>query len=286
MNKPHDDERLVEQLVRAASPALDPNTVAAGAGGQGHRPEVAQLARDPEAVLLMRVLARERSRKRRVLWSSGALAACVLAGVLLFLQRDGDGTRARASLETRLEAAAAGLRRDDPARFGSFALASQEELEASSGVMRGVATWLAPRVMLWSAPKRMRWRRPDGIGRVAITLKGPGVDWQHELEGDAVDAPALGSGRFVVTLRVLDGLAGQTIRRSFVVADEDQRAAYDAARTAWEARADADLHALLEAHYAYAAGFYERALAAARRADADGGDARALVQPLLQHLER
>jgi hypothetical protein len=285
MNKPQDDERLVEQLVRAGT-APNPNAVAAGADGQRHRPEVARLDRDPEAVLLLRVLARERSRKRRVLWGGGALAACVLAGLLLFVPRGDEARPPRASLGERLLAAVAALKGEDPLRFGSFALAAEEDLAATSGVMRGGAAWLAPRGTLWSPPRTLRWRRPDGMGRVALTLKGPGVNWQQEVEGDAVDAPPLRSGRFVVTLRVLDGLAGQTIRRSFVVADDAQRAAYEDARTLWKSRTRSDLHDLLEAHYAYAAGFFERALDAARRADAAGVNTRELVQPLLRHLER
>ncbi|MDJ0521788.1 MAG: hypothetical protein QNJ90_06900 [Planctomycetota bacterium] len=285
MNQPTDDDQVMQQLVRASGTGPDANAVAAAADGARGTPEVARLARDPEAVLLLRGLARERRRKKRVLWSGVGLAACVLVGVVIALFQ-GDPQTAPDPMATRLEAALVTLKERDAERFADFALAREEDLDATSGVLRGGAAWIAPRGKLLEPPRRLRWRRPDGIGRVAITLDGPGVSWKQSIEADELDAPQLGSGRFVVTLRVLDGLAGQTIRRAFVVVDESQREAYAEARAIWKAHAEADLHALLEAHYAFGSGYLEAALDAARRAYAMDGEARRLIEPLLRRLER
>ncbi len=277
MNQPTPDEQLLEQLVRAAGTRVDPNALAVAATEK----RTHGIVRDPEAVLLLRTLARERGRRRRTLWGGAALAAMLVAGLIFAFAQ---GPRGEAPLAERLETAVAGLRLHDAERFGSFALA--DDLDATSGVTRTGVAWLAPRGALLAAPARLRWRRPDGVSRVQVKLKGPGVAWERDVDGDDVQAPPLESGRYVVTLRVLGSLTPQTLRRSFVIADAQQRHAYAQAQAVWRAETSADLHDLIEAHYAFSQGFLERALEASRRAEAARGEKRQLVLPLLRYLTR
>jgi hypothetical protein len=280
MSKPTRDERLVGELVAASRAALDPNAVAVARGGASHLLEGVALGQDPEAALLLRMLGRRETRRRRTLQAALALAACVLAGFLL-LARSGPAPTASAS--QRFRAAVARLKGEDPL-FENLSPVTRDELAGASGVSRGGVTWVGPRGTVLEAPKTLRWRCLEGARRTHVTLRGPGVLFARDVEGASVGIPELGPGRYVVTLRPLGGFARQSSRHSFLVAGREERATYERARSILRAHAPSDLVDLIEAHYAFGRGYLEAAARAAARARSAGGDVARLAAPLVEAL--
>lgn len=279
------DDQFLRTLIEAAGERLDPNTIAAAADRQAYRPEVAGLRRDPEAVLVMRQLARGPARRRRLLGSGAALAACVVVGAVLWVLRQ-DRLPGPERVATRLARAVEDLRSAHPAQFHGLTCETPATRDTPSGHMRGGALWLGPRGTVLQSTAVLRWRNPASASGMLVTLKGPGRNLRRAVEGESLQISALSPGRYVVTLRALDGFAGQTLRRTFRVAAEAERAHYDSARALWQTNTSPDLHDLIEAHYALSTGFHEAARAAARRAAERDGRAAALARALLESLER
>ena len=119
------------------------------------------------------------------------------------------------------------------------------------------------------------------------SVKVPRRFWiAAEFVRNEVDAPELAPGRYVVTVRALDALAGQTIKRSFAVADADARARFERARDELRARSPSDLADLIEAHYALHAGYSDAAHGAATRAAAQEGEIAEQAERILERLRR
>lgn len=279
------DDHFLRVLIEAAGERLDPNTIAAAADRQVYRPQVAALRRDPEAVLLMRHLARRPARRRRLLWSGAALSACLLVGAVFGFLRQ-ERLPVPEPVATRLASAVEDLRSAHPEQFHGLTSETPAALDTPSGRMRGGARWLGPRGTLLESTAVLRWHNPASASGMLVTLTGPGKKLRRDVEGESLQVVALSPGRYVVTLRALDGFAGQTIRRTFRVATEAERAQYDSARALWQTNTSPDLHDLIEAHYALSTGFREAARAAARRAAESDADAATLAQALLDSLGR
>jgi hypothetical protein len=279
------DDRLVQELVRIGRASLDANAVAAAVAGPAHRPDPDALACDPEAVLLQRTCVEEGMRRRRRLATLAAAAAVAVLGFGAWFLRPAARGPAAGTAST-LAAAATHLQRVDPASFAGFVPLTAEELTATSGARRGGAAWLSPRGVLLDAPTTLRWRPAEGAGRTDISIEGAGTAWRTSVEGDSHPAPVLLPGRYVVTLRAVDALAGQTTRASFVIATPQEREVFERAVQSLRAHTAQDLRDLLEAHYALATGHREAAAAAAHRAAQGVAAVRAQAEVLLEHLDR
>ena len=283
MNPTPDDRRIARLIGDGAN--LDPNLIAAYIdGGLSPAERLAlerRIAADPEAQLLARAL-QERSGRRALWLPVAAIAAAVLVGVLVWARRD---ATTPATLDERLASVVAALRTEGGEPFADFAVLSDDELTTVTGSKRGGGgAWLHPRGLLMGAPQTLRWRRPDGCDRVHVTVRGPGVNWAQDVEGAEVAAPPLAAGRFVVTMRALDSMEGQLLRRSFVVVDEAERAGLEKALQTIRAKAPDDLEDLVVAHFAARQRLYDIARASAQRAVDRGGNAKSASERLLQHL--
>ncbi|MDJ0974027.1 MAG: hypothetical protein QNJ98_06170 [Planctomycetota bacterium] len=268
------DDRLLAELVAASSFGLDANTVAAGVGGETHRPEVAALARDPEAAFLLRVLGHARARRRRrIVLGIGAVAAALVVALVVLVSKEPE---VRPAAE-RLSASLAALEADQPALFAGV---TAEVSVPSAGSARGGAVWRGPRGTVLASPSVLSWTAPPGARRMQVRLQGPGVDLSRTVSTSTLELPDLGPGRYVATLRALDGFARQSVRRSFVVASAQERERYTRAREAIAAAVDDDLVDLVEARFAIANGFLEAARDAARRAATQPGEIGALARKL------
>lgn len=286
MNENPNDEHLIEELVRVSESPLDPNAVAARAGGARHGPGVDGLTRDPEAALLVRRWQQEHARRRHVAWGSACIAACLLVGVVAWVLR-ADRASDPMTPSARLTAAVATLRREQSDLFGQFQLTPDVELTAqAAGTRRGGPVWLHPHGTVLVPPTTFKWRAPIAATRVRVTVEGNGTSWKRESEDESMDAPALGPGRYVVTLRATDGFSQQPTRWSFAIATDQERTQYERARSTLEQKTPADVRDLIEAHYALSLGYLEAAEAAATRASAAGGFAAERAAPMLAHLRR
>lgn len=275
-------DRDIGELIRAGRAPWDPNSVAACAAGEGAADEAARLARDAEAVLVMRWMQADRRRGRRLVLGMAAAAAVVVAGVLLLTT--GPRAEPAPSLAAQLATLGSTLRAEAPELFGDFRPRVLEARAGGPAVTRGAGRWIAPVGIVAEAPRRLRFEPPSGTTRVEIGLRGNGVRWTREVSGVEVEAPTLGPGTYVVTLRALDALGGQTSKRSFTVASAAERAQLKRARERIEAHAEGGLADLLWAHYALERRWFALAEAAARRAEAQGGDTREQAQRILERL--
>lgn len=276
------DERIAELLDTGTE--LDPNLVAAYVdGGLSAAERLAmerRLAADPEAQLLARTL-RERPGSRKVLWATMAAAAVVVAGVLLWRTNEDAGV---APLDQRLTAVVAKLRAAQPDTFAEFAVLSDDEL-TEPGARRGGGAWHAPRGLVLEAPKTFSWTAPEGAARVHIQVRGGTTNWSQDVESadGTVAAPKLAPGRYTVTLRALDTLAGQSTRAHFVVAEPDERAEVLRAITTIRDVCGDDLEDLVLTHFALRQGLYDIARDAGAKAQARGGAVQAAASRLLAH---
>lgn len=276
-------DRISELIERDTE--LDPNLIAAYVdGGLSPAERLAmerRLAADPEAQLLARTL-RERSSSRGLILVTLAAAAVLVVGVVLW--RTQDPAPGAASLDSRLATVVAKLRTAEPTAFGEFATLSDDEL-TQPGMRRGGGVWHAPRGMLLEAPKTFAWTGPEGATRVRLTLRGGSTNWSQDVDSPAgtLDAPTLAPGRYVVTMRALDALAGQPTRASFVVADSEERADVHRAVTAIRDVCCDDLEDLVVTHYALRNGLFDLAHAAGTKALQRGGAVEASAARLLVH---
>jgi hypothetical protein len=282
-------EVLLPKLVRLDDEPVDPNDLAAYVEGSLPADQHAQLAtrieRNPEAMMLVRAMEEDQRHARSVRWRALALAASVLLGLGLWWTQGRSRDAREEALDVRLLAAVINLGEQAPETFEGFAPIPDEELRTSASVTRGGAAWTAPTGILLEAPKTLRWRMPDGSSRVRVSLRGPGVDWSQEVDGDQVAAPTLGPGRYVARLEMLDALGAQTTRAVFEIADAEDRARLARAEDAIRANAEGALADLLLAHYATWAGFHGAAHAAAERAATAGGETGAAAAKLVRHLD-
>jgi len=213
------EDRLMPDLVRIHGEPLDPNLVAAYVDGALEEPELsevrARVAQDPEALLLVRALSETgapvaHSRPAMVLTAAAVVAALLLVALgASWFGRDEQVDAA--GLDTRLTVAASNLGERRPDLFEGFTPFESDELSPRSTPARGGAVWIAPRGLLLTHPSELRWKNPPGATRVELVLAGPDIDWRRELDEERLPVADLGPGRYVITLRGLDTLAGQGI---------------------------------------------------------------------------
>ena len=278
------DDHRIARLIDTGT-EIDPNLIAAYVDGGLSPAERLSLERrmaaDPEAQLLLRTM-RERRNPAAVWLPIAAMAAAVLVGFLMWSKR---GDEPALTLEERLGSVVASLRTDATEPFGEFALLSDDELTSGPSTRRGAVAWLHPRGLLLEAPSELRWTNPEDGAEMRVSLRGPGMKWTRDVEGSSVDVPALTPGRYVATLQSLDSLAGQKLRRTFVVADETERAELERAIALIRSKADDDIQDLVIAHFALRTRLYDVARAAATRATQGVGDVKSAAQRLVEHIE-
>ncbi len=279
-------DRLLPRLLEVDAQPPDPNLVAAYVAGTLDAETRRRVARsievDPESMFLVRALRADRRRTnvRRALFS---IAAVALAAVGLGIAMRGRESRLD-SVDDRLVAAVASLRERAPDLFGTFALLSAESSPLGPAVVRGGGAITWPVGVMLAQPSEVRWRAAAGATRVHVTVLGTGFEWSVDADGDRHALPRLAPGRYVVSLRALDALAGQESRGTFVVASELESARHRRAYEAIAANASPELRALLEAHYAARQGLYAEAKRAATEAAARA-EVRREARVLLAYVE-
>lgn len=285
------DEALVSSLLRTQRGPVDPNLIAAYVDGgldEDERARVAsQIHRDPEALMLVRALEGERAAlsapRSGALRIAASVAAVLLVAIGAWWFTSGErGQPQPQTLDARLVAAIDKLGQDTPEVFGDFQLLSGEEL-VPAAASRGGAEWIAPRGVLLAPPTMLRWKNPPGAKRVMLTVTGPGTRIEREVEAESLEVDALRPGRYVVTVRGLDTLAAQTIRRAFDVADDAARTLHASALDRIGSQVDEDLAPILRAHYALRHGLRARAAVEADRSTGDA-DVDAALGEIRRHL--
>ncbi len=282
------EEQLLPKLVQVHGEPIDPNLLAAYADGALSEEEHAEVGRriaaDPDALLLVNALQEDRSRATTRNWSLVALAASVLIAVGVW-SIDWSGNREPLDLDSRLARAVATLSDTDGSAFADFNLVGAEEMRAQPAVTRGGPQWLGPLGLLLDAPSELRWRNPPGATRVEIQVLATGFRWKRQVEGEHHAAPELAPGSYVVTLRALDALAGQKIRRAFEIVTLERRATLERALATIRAKTADDLEDLVVAHYLLRNRLYADAATAARSAQAQSGRVSEAATALLEHVE-
>lgn len=280
---------LLPRLIELGAEPVDPNLVAAyvddALPDAERRTLVPRIESDAEALFIARALEEDRRHARAVRTRIFALAASVVLAVGVWWTHSSGRDAPRPSIVTRMASATQVLKTRAPELFDGFEPLADGDLRRTNGTPRGGATWISPVGVLVEAPAELRWRNAAGSSTVRISLRGPGVDWEREVEGDRVAAPALAPGRYVVRLRALDALAGQEVRRGFEVADDSARAALQRAIASIRAHVDGDLASLLAAHYATRRGFHARARELVEAAASGEADVAAAARALRTHLD-
>lgn len=261
-------------LFAVSEDPVDPNLLAAYVDGSLSELETrrmeARILRDPETLLLVRTLQQRSAARRPSTWRWVAVAAALVLVVGLAWRFLPGESATTPGLEERLVAAVASLRAEEPTLFAELQVPDRESWRAN-GASRGAEIVVEPTGVLLAPPTLLRWHGPEGVDRFAVRVTGPGTRIEREVEGTSLDLGTLAAGRYVVSIRALDGLAGQSVKRRFEIADETTRARHEAALARIAARDD-DTRDLLAAWYALAQGLHPQARAALARA-AEGPDA-------------
>ena len=279
---------LLPKMLAAAESPIDDNLIAAYIDGDLDRAEREKvelsMQRDPTLRLHIEAMQAEAPTTRRALWPLVAVAAAVLVavGVWQLLPRT---AQPLPPLDVRLATLTATLREGEPALFPDFEILGSDELLETAASTRGGLTWVAPRGLLLARPTKLHWSNPPDSSRVEITIKGPDIEWAKVVDGNEVEAPVLWPGRFRVTIRSLDSFAGQKLRRSFEIANDDVFGRHAQALEELKRHAAPDLLPLAKAHYLLRHRLYALAREQAELAARGSGDRAEHAQRLLRHLD-
>lgn len=279
-------------LFAVSEDPIDPNLLAAYVDGSLSELETrrveARILRDPETLLLVRTLQEGHGRQRSQVWRWVAVAAVVLLVVGLAWRWRADtgqgGGAPVPGLEQQLAAAVAALGDDDEAHLADFVVPDRDAWQTQT-TARGADLVVWPTGVLLTAPDAVRWSTTDGSERFAVHVRGPDLLIRREVEGTSLDLPHLAPGRYTVSLRSLDALAGQPVKRRFEVADDETRARHAEALAHIGARADERTRDLLVAWYALQHRLFVPAREALARAARGPAEVRTEAARALAHLD-
>lgn len=282
-------DMLLPKLMQLDDEPIDPNALAAYVAGtlpaDEHDDLAARIARDPEAMMLVRAMQEDARAVTTRRWSVAALAASVLVAVGLWWGGSHEESFDDVDVDVQMLAAAERLVEREPELFGGFFPLGADALKTEERLTRGGAVWHAPTGKLLGAPELLRWVNAADSSLVRVTLAGPATQWSHEVEGTTVAAPALAPGRYVVSLTPLDALGAQTTRAVFEIAGPDARERLVRADEALRAEGGEPLADLLVAQHALWRGYYVHARQAAELAAKQGGRVAEAAARLLTHLD-
>jgi len=177
------------------------------------------------------------------------------------------------------------------AEFG-FKPLSKDERIARGSIERGVLVALRPAGMLLDGRPRARWEPVAGVDKYEVAFfAADGTRlWSTETNESRLDyptdQPALERGqRYSWEVSCKGPLGDEDAQRSFTVASEQQRRAFEETWRAIEVNAPDELVDLLRAHFAIREKFYAEAEHAARAFFENNPDDRVGRETLFQVLE-